>query len=150
MNLDFVPLGDAAKVGILPFVVMPDGSRQFMIYQPKNKNPDDAPQPFQLARGTPEPEDGGNALQTAKREAWEELAIYPEEVVQWIDAGVYPYKDYSIHFFISQLCEKVMRQPEDALATMWITTNDIKKMVSNQQFKKDYFDIFKSLTHCKV
>lgn len=140
-----MPLGDISKVGILPFVLMPDESRQFMIYQPKNKNPDDVPQPFQLARGTPEPKDAGNALQTAKREAWEELAIYPEDVQQWMDAGVYPYKNYQIHFFLAHLSHKVMRQPEDALATRWVTVQDVEKMLGDGTFKREYMPILRSL-----
>lgn len=143
----FVPLGDALKVGILPFVVKPDGSRHYMIYQPKNKNLLDAPQPFQLARGTPEPEDDGNALQTAKREAWEELAVYPEEVCEWIDAGAHIYKDYKIHFFLARLVTCISRQPEDALATRWVDAANILDMSQNGTFKHEYLPLFHAMSN---
>lgn len=135
----------ATKVGILPVVVMADGTRQYLIYQPKNKNPLDAVQPFQLARGTPEPEDGGDALRTAMREATEELAIYPEEVRRWQDAGVFAYKDYGIHFFIAHMDVAIMRQPEDALATRWVCVDELVNMTENRQFKSSYMAIFEQL-----
>jgi len=135
----------ATKVGIFPVVVMPDGTRQYLIYQPKNKNPLDEVQPFQLARGTPEPEDGGDALRTAMREATEELAIYPEEVRHWQDAGVFVYKDYGIHFFIAHMDVAVVRQPEDALATRWVGVDELEQMTKSRQFKSSYTAIFEQL-----
>lgn len=136
---------NATKVGILPVVVMADGTRQYLIYQPKNKNPLDDVQPFQLARGTPEPEDGGDALRTAMREATEELAIYPEEVRCWQDAGVFAYKDYGIHFFIAHMDVAIMRQPEDALATRWVRGDELLQMCETSQFKSSYRIIFEQL-----
>lgn len=140
------------KVGVLPVFTDEDGTRHYLIYWPKAKNPDEQDQirHWQLARGTIENEESHK--EAVVREAEEELGVTQEMCADKPRSlGVHLYESstkgsYPIHWYEVSMKEKPENlQPDDAYAVRWATAQEIQQLFEEDEFKPPYYQLFKTL-----
>ncbi len=127
------------KAGMLPF-----HHHHYLLAAPKPvRNPDDTV-PFAIARGTVEP--GETPLQTALREAEEELGVPESHIVHLYDCGVLTYKGYGIHFVAAALKSRDGLLPaRDSAACRWVTRDKASAMAATGGMKPAYFKLMQAI-----
>lgn len=140
------------KVGMLPVFTDSEGTRHYLIYWPKAKNPEEQNliRHWQLARGTVEGEESPE--KTALREAEEELGIMHDMLKGEVRSlGVHQYQSpkkgpYPVHWYELPMKKKAEKlQAEDATAVRWATAQEIDQLVKEDKFKPSYHQLFKTL-----